>query len=187
MADENEENYQDVYVFFPQAAPDIVQRVQQTSGEKGPVRFVASVTGSYDALAVVEVEPERDKPSPLAGLPRIIADIFGGQAKGDPPTAVSLINGPLWLRHTRQYPHIAFVAIRAEPGKARRVLGSTSVVPGYNGSAIVAGPFDVLVEIGASSFGELKHRLLEALHPAEGIRWSESYIVTDHYYRGPRK
>ena len=43
------------------------------------------------------------------------------------------------------------------------------------------------VEIGAQSFDQLKHRLLEALHPVRGIQWSESFIVTDYYYRGPRK
>src|SRR5437764_7112531 len=73
MADQNEQSYPDVYVFFPQAAPDIVQQVQRTSGEGGPVRFVASVTGSFDAIAVVEVEPDREKESPLAALPGTIA------------------------------------------------------------------------------------------------------------------
>src|SRR5438105_333751 len=165
MATEESEDrgYLDVYVLFPEAAPDIVDRIRR-SGERGPVRFVASVTGSYDAIAVVEVEPVRDKESPLAGLPRLIEETFGGQVKGDPPTQVPLINGPLSLRHTKQYPHIAFVGIRARPGQARRVLGLTSVVPGYNGSAIVAGPYDVFVEIGASTFGELRRRLLDAVH-----------------------
>ena len=119
MADENEQSYPDVYVFFPQAAPDIVQQVQRTSGEGGPVRFVASVTGSFDAIAVVEVEPDREKESPLAALPSTIAKYFGGNVKGDPPKAVPLINGPLWLRHTRQYPQLAFVGIRVQPGRAR--------------------------------------------------------------------
>jgi len=187
MADENEQSYPDVYVFFPQAAPDIVQQVQRTSGEGGPVRFVASVTGSFDAIAVVEVEPDREKESPLAALPSTIAKYFGGNVKGDPPKAVPLINGPLWLRHTRQYPQLAFVGIRVQPGRARQVLGLTSVVPGYNGSAIVAGPYDVFVEIGTQSFDQLKHRPLEALHQVRGIQWSESFIVTDYYYRGPRK
>jgi DNA-binding Lrp family transcriptional regulator len=187
MGDEEEGGYQDVYVLFPQAAPDIVQHVQRTSGEEGPVRFVASVTGSYDALAVVEVEPERDKPSPLAALPRIIAEVFGEHVEGDPSTQVPLIYGPTFLRHTRQYPQIAFVGIRVRPGNAREVLGLTSVVPGYNGSAVVAGPYDVFLEIGASSFDQLKHRLLDAMHPVKGILWSESFIVTDHYYRGTRK
>src|SRR5216117_2879834 len=155
MADESEREYLDVYVLFPQAAPDIVDRVRESNGERGPVRFVGSVTGPYDALAVVEVEPVREKDSPLADLPRIIAEAFGGQAKGDPPTLVPLIYGPLALRHTKHFRHIAFVGIRARPGRAREVLGLTSVLPGYNGSAIVAGPYDVLVEIGAGSFDEL--------------------------------
>jgi hypothetical protein len=67
------------------------------------------------------------------------------------------------------------------------VLGLTSVIPGYNGSAIVAGPYDVFLEIGATSFDELKDRLVNGLHLVRGIQWSESFIVTDHYYRGVRK
>jgi hypothetical protein len=181
MAEERED-YLDVYVLFPEATQDIVDRVRHPN-----VRFVASVTGSYDAVAVVEVEPVREKDSPLAGLPRLIAEAFGGGAKGDPTTAVPLINGPLRLRHTKHYRHIAFVAIRARPGRARQVLGLTSVIPGYNGSAIVAGPYDVLVEIGAGSFDELKERLVNGLHPVRGIQWSESFIVTDYYYRGVGK
>src|SRR5205085_23571 len=114
----------DVYVFFPQAAPDIVQQVQRTSGEGGPVRFVASVTGSFDAIAVVEVEPDREKESPLAALPSTIAKYFGGNVKGDPPKAVPLINGPLWLRHTRQYPPLAFVGIRVQHGPGRSELAN---------------------------------------------------------------
>ena len=119
-------------------------------------------------------------------LPRLIKDIFGEHARGDPPTQVPLLYGPLQLRHTMHYPHVAFVGIRVKPGRARQVLGLTSVVPGYNGSAIVAGPFDVFVEIGASSYDELKGRLLDGLHPVRGIQWSETFIVTDYYYRGAR-
>jgi hypothetical protein len=186
MAEERED-YLDVYVLLPQAAPNIVDRVRQESGERGPVRFVASLTGSYDAIAVVEVEPVRDKDSPLADLPRLIDKYLGGGAKDDCPTQVPLVNGPLWLRHTRHYRHIAFVGIRARPRRAHQVLGLTSVIPGYNGSAIVAGPYDVFLEIGATSFDELKDRLVNGLHLVRGIQWSESFIVTDHYYRGVRK
>jgi hypothetical protein len=185
MAEEREE-YLDVYVLFPEATPDFVDRVRESNGERGPVRFVGAVTGSYDAIAVLEVEPVPEKDSPLAGLPRLISEAFGGHSKGDPTTAVPLINGPLWLRHTKHYRHLAFVGIRARPGRAREVLGLTSVVPGYNGSAIVAGPYDVLLEIGATSFDELRDRLVHSLHPVRGIRWSESFIVTDYYYRGTR-
>ena len=184
---EAEGNYQDVYVFFPHAAADIVEQVRRGNGEDGPVRFVASVTGSYDAIAVVEVEPVRGEESPLANLPNLIKESFGGSVKGDPPTQVPLKNGPRQLRYTKHYPHLAFVGIRVRPGRAEQVLGLTSVVPGYNGSAIVAGPYDVFLEIGAPSFDELKHRLLHSLHPVRGIQWSESFIVTSYYYRGRRK
>src|SRR6266511_2756751 len=90
------------------------------------------------------------------------------------------------ISYTEQYAYTAFSRIRAMPGRALEVLGGTSVVPGYNGSAIVAGSYDVLVEYGADDLDELNDILLNGLHVIPGVSWTETAIVTDFFYRGPR-
>jgi hypothetical protein len=168
----------DLYVFAREADPGLVGE-KQSIGVDQALRFVAATTGAFQALAVVEMED-------LAATPTYLQETFGNPGGKSLETAVPIKVGPMQIRWTKQYDYIAFSRIRAEPGRALDVLGSTAVVDGYNGSAIVAGAFDVLVEFGADEFEDLQETLLNGLHAVQGVWWSETAIVTDYFYRGPR-
>ena len=169
----------DVYVFATEANPALVGE-KESIGSDQALRFVAATTGRFQAFAVVELED-------LAELTGSMEQTFGNPGATGTQTAVPLMHGPMQVRWTKQYEYIAFSRIGTKPGRARDVLAATSIVPGYNGSAIVAGAFDVLVEYGANDLDELKRNLLYGLHDTHGIRWSETAIVSEYYYRGPRE
>ncbi len=168
----------DVYVFAREADPELVGELEEGTHEE--VRFVASTTGAFAAFAVVEI-------ADLETLPQTLRSIFGNPGATGLETAVPILWGPSQLRWTKQYPYIAFSRIRSRPGRAMDVLAGTAVVPGYNGSAIVAGGgYDVLVEFGAHEEDELRDRLLHGLHAVKGVAWSDTAIVARYYYRGPK-
>jgi hypothetical protein len=168
----------DVYVFAAEANPGLVAEKREIGPDQS-LRFVAATTGQFQAFAVVELED-------LSQLADSMQKTFGNPGATGLQTAVSLMVGPRQIRWTKRYEYMAFARIRARAGRARDVLAATSIVPGYNGSAIVAGSFDVLVEYGADDFGELQHNLLRGLHDTRGIAWSETAIVADYFYRGQR-
>ena len=168
----------DVYVFAAEADPALVSE-KRDIGVDQSLRFVAATTGRFQAFAVVEL----DDLSQLAGS---MQQTFGNPGAGGIQTAVPLRPGPMQIRWTKQYEYIAFSRIGARPGRAMDVLASTAIVPGYNGSAIVAGAFDVLVEYGSDDLDELKYQLLHGLHHTRGIEWSETALVAEYFYRGKR-
>ena len=169
----------DVYVFAKEANPALVGE-KRSIGSYQSLRFVASTTGRFQAFAVVELED-------LASLTGSIDQIFGNPGAKGIQTALPLRPGPMQVRWTKQYEYIAIARIGVRPGQAMDVLAATAEVPGYNGSAIVAGAFDVLVEYGANDFDELKSTLLNGLHDTKGILWTETAFVAEYFYRGPRE
>jgi hypothetical protein len=168
----------DLYVFAGEADPGLVDQ-KRSIGPDQPVRFVAATTGRFQAFAVCELED-------LASMPSFLQETFGNPTIKNAETAVKLKAGPMQIRWTKQYEYIAHSRIRAKPGRALDVLAVTAVAPGYNGSAIVAGAFDVLVEFGADEYEELQENLLTSLHHVKGVAWSETSVVANYFYRGPR-
>ncbi|MFL5797307.1 MAG: hypothetical protein ACJ77A_05170 [Actinomycetota bacterium] len=169
----------DLYIFAKEADPVVVDE-KRAIGTDQPLRFVAATTGRFPLFAVLELEK-------LSDTARMLQETFGnpGHVAGF-DTSYSLKDGGKQIRWTKQYAHIAFSRIRAKPGRALEVLAGTSVVPGYNGSAIVAGSYDVLVEYGADEFDELTGTLLNGLHVIPGSAWTETFVVTNYFYRGRR-
>lgn len=188
MEPEEYGEYHDVYVFAREAEPDLVDGFAEQDDKSGPVRYIAATTGPYAAFAVVELaRPQGITDRPFESVHQVLHDTFGNPRAKGLATATPLKVGAAVIRWTKNYAHAAFVGIRVKPGKARQVLAMTSVVDGYNGSAITAGPYDVLVEIGADSHWGLQQRLLEGMHGIAGIAHSETLIVAKAYYRGPRE
>jgi hypothetical protein len=168
----------DLYVFASEADQSLVGEKRSLGSDQG-LRFVAATTGRFQAFAVVEVDD-------LGSVPGFLYETFGNPGATGLQTAFPLRKGPMQIRWTKQYEYIAFSRIRAKPGRALDVLASTAIVPGYNGSAVVAGGFDLLVEYGADDFEELKDILLYGLHDVSGVAWSETALVTEYFYRGER-
>jgi hypothetical protein len=182
-----EGNVQDVYAFTPQASSDLIQRY--FNGEGIPeVRYVAQLTGPYAAFAIIEVPALEDREDqPLYLLPSLLEGTFGsgggsGSGAVDPPTLVPVKAFWVWRHQSRDFTASAIVGIRVEPGQGLHVLADVGEIRGHNGSALVAGNYDVIVEFGADSFDELKAPLMELQH-VRGIRHTETSFVTDYWYR----
>lgn len=169
----------DVYIFAMGADPNVVHE-KRDLGKDQALRYIALTTGAFQAFAVLEV-------TDLEQIPGAIRDTFGNPTLTGIQTAIPILPGPNQIRWTKQYEYGAFSRIRAKAGLARSVLAATSIVPGYNGSAIVAGSFDVLVEYGANTVDDLKGSLLHGLHDSQGIHSSDTAFITDYYYRGKRE
>jgi hypothetical protein len=168
----------DVYVFARDTDPGLVGRFMQNP--VAGVRFLANTSGAFSAFAVVEA-PD------LAQLPALVASVFGPAVGGggDPETAKPIAIGTEQLRRTKPFARIAFARIWAEPGRAADVLDATATLTGYNGSAIVAGEFDVLVEVGADSDAALFAQLLGELHKLPGVRRTATALVVGEYFYRP--
>lgn len=166
----------DVYVFAREALPELLQNVQGLG--PSPARFVAHVTGGpYQAVAVVEREEER-------GIYWTLRDVFGNPDVGKLETATPARIGPSQIRYTEHWPSMAWIRIHAEVGKADSVLEQVGAIHGHNGSAIVFGAFDILVEFGADSDEGLGEIVLDRLHAVDGIVRTQTLLIDGFYYRG---
>jgi hypothetical protein len=157
--------------------------------ERGVIRYaVRFMSGAYGALAIIEVDGEGyDAAREVRRRIQVVRD------RVNPPptdTAFAVKMGPTNPSHWKapvmggsadapvhegaepkgmKRPVGAFVRIDVEPGSAESVLEALSDLEGYWGSAIVAGSFDILLEVAADSIQELRESLLHGLTGGEAI------------------
>jgi hypothetical protein len=162
-----EEGRMDAFVFVREVSGPIAGDLRAlVPEESNPVRYVTTLSGRYDAMLALEAES-------LGELQSYVLDTIHGQRQLATETAIQLVEGPLRIKRLPAREIECFVRIKAEPGRAQEVLEGTSGLPGYQGSAIVAAEFDVLLELGGSTFEEVAGALLQ-MHRIEGIRSSAS-------------
>jgi len=158
----------DAYVFV--GSGTAFAKLKELAGEY--VRYATPLlSGSYGALAFVEVAD----PDGLAELERKVNRVRDAVNPPSTDTAIKIVGGPRApTRWSNKPPVAAFVRIRVEPGRATEVLDATARFDNYWGSAIVAGSFDILLELAGQSFRELAGALLEQLHTVSGITWTDT-------------
>lgn len=158
----------DAYVFIGSGDTNAFERLKELGREDGGIVRYATplLSGSYGALAFVEV----DDPDDLAELERKLGLIR--DRVNPPPTDTGIKLKPGAQAPTRWSPKppiAAFVRVRVERGQADAVLSALNGIAHYWGSAIVAGSFDILLELAGESLTELQETLLTRLHEYEGI------------------
>lgn len=161
----------EVYVFTRRVDAELLNRLRPEPS----VRFFAATTGPFPGFAVIEVGRGPELPAELERL--------FGHTPANVETAVPIRFGTSHIRSTRQFPSFAFVRVRVARGQASAVLDQIDHVPGYNGSSIVLGAFDILAEIGAETESGLHEALLSSIHPIDGIDSTVSLQVLDYHYR----
>jgi nitrate reductase NapAB chaperone NapD len=72
----------------------------------------------------------------------------------------------------------AYVLIEADPGKTSAVAEAVSLLEDIEDVSVLAGPFDVVVEIEAASHEEIERRVDE-IKPLTGVHWLETCSVLD--------
>lgn len=165
----------DAYVFVRGAGDEVVDALKRRSEMEGsPLRFVTSTSGAYDALVAITADD-------FAGIERAVKqDVRGSGAEW---TETAIIIGPIpppppppMPKWTPPEVFEAFVQIRVDPGTADAVCRGLADLDGAMGSAIVAGDFDVLYEVGGPTWDSLVARLM-TMHSVAGVRWTRSAIA----------
>jgi hypothetical protein len=166
----------DVYVFLKDANDKILHKLEHLQ----PVRCIATLSGPYEAFAVATLD----------GFHRLEHFLERLRGLGDPPTAVVLQPSFVKIVHSPRPPVLAFIQLWAQPGKVEDLFKKTSSLgPKHLGSSIVAGDFDVLVEVGGESFEEVTEALLDkkkGLASLPGLVRSTTSFGFIRYYRKPQ-
>jgi len=179
----------DAYVFLRDlSAPtlavlaDLVTEGQDSGGAR--IRAVATTTGQYDAIAFVEG-------SSIAELQDVVMDQIRGKAGAvftetsigvalpEPDAASSWIL-PMAPKRRLVAEQEAVVLVRVDAGRVLDVYAAfadtESGLPGLLGAAVISGEYDILVELGASSFEELSSDVL-AVGAFDGVASTETLFA----------
>jgi hypothetical protein len=165
----------DVYVFARETDPDLMGKIARDPS--GVVRFVATITGDYSSLAVIE----SDGPD----LQRVARDLYAPSAEApasDPDTSKPIAFGMFSVKRSIWLAESAFMRIGVQPNMAAEVLEVANDLAGYSASAIVLGNYDILLELGAENRPELYRRIAAATR-MPGVAWSRTHLVLDWWHR----
>jgi Lrp/AsnC family transcriptional regulator, regulator for asnA, asnC and gidA len=77
------------------------------------------------------------------------------------------------------FDRMALVGLRVEPGKARRVCETVTELPETSYVVMIAGSFDVLVEVICRDTDHFTELLTERLQTIDGIVATESFFVLE--------
>lgn len=174
----------DAYIFVRQADEDVIASLRDLHAERPQeVRYVTDLAGPWDAFVAVEVATHQE-------LRRtVLSDIRRAGARQTDtsiavriplvPDAVTGVPTPKGPRRWRARPVEAYVRVRTLPGMAHAVLNTVVDLHGFLGAAIVAGAYDILLGMGANTFGALADDLLDQLHQVDGIVATKSSFATN--------
>ena len=169
----------DAYVFVPSGSDATMEKLYQLWRD-GQIRYATKVlSGEFGSVAFVEVETDGvDSLAALAELERKLTAIRD-QVNPGTSVGVALIKGPKApTRWSEKLPFGAYVRIRTAPGKAREVFDEldTKFRSEQFGLAMVAGDFDILVEVDAGSLKDLSD-LIVSINGVPGILSTDSAFV----------
>jgi DNA-binding Lrp family transcriptional regulator len=153
------------FVFFPDADPGLIDQLRN-SGMPPGVRYVASVTGSSQVIAVLSYDE-------LTELPGIIRSLSEGDS-----TAVPLAFSQ--IRRSEYREETAFVRIHTNVDDPETLLAPIREVIGSDEADVVFGDFDILACVVGDSLEDLKTRVIGSLRTVDGIRRTETLVVIDY-------
>jgi hypothetical protein len=165
------------FIYIRAIHPDrTIDEVTQDVLEIAGVRFASPLVGSYlgfIARTTPSTEDLVETQSQLPGLLRQRGVTSYELATGLEPYQHPGNFQPLWPKR-RSPTHCALVRIRVAPGQGHSVLEAVANLSTFQGAALVAGRYDLLLELGADDFETLRQSLLGELHEVQGIVWSDS-------------
>jgi len=153
------------FVFFPDADQGLIDQLRNGGMPPG-VRYVASVTGSSQVIAVLSYDE-------LTELPAIIRSLSEGDS-----TAVPLAMSQIRRSEYRQ--ETAFVRIHTDVGDPGTLLPAIREAIGSDEADAVFGDFDILACMVGDSIEDLKTRVIGSLRTIDGIGRTETLVVIDY-------
>lgn len=173
----------DVYIFYedtPREPGKVVGRYDEEGPPPEEFRFIADldpVTDGWGWKAVGIFE-----------LPNLFKVTQVGNSillePVDPDVSKPIKFGATVLRHTKHYPHFGLARVQVERGTAQDVLRQIDGLTGNAGSAIVAGTYSILVELGGETQEELAQAFAD-LGAIPGVTHEAGQVVGRYYYRPP--
>jgi DNA-binding Lrp family transcriptional regulator len=130
------------------------------------VRYVASVTGSSQVIAVLSYNE-------LTELPAIIRSLSEGDSTAL-PLALSQIRRSEYREET------AFVRIHTKVDNPETLLAPIREAIGSVEADVVFGDFDILACVVGDSIEDLKTRVVGSLRGIDGIGRTETLVVIDY-------
>ncbi|HEX5147504.1 MAG TPA: hypothetical protein VFW02_00390 [Candidatus Limnocylindrales bacterium] len=175
----------DAYVFVPSGSEDTMDKLKEL-WKAGHVRYANRVlSGAYGAVAFIEVAVRAE--GDVATLGDLKAKLTAVRNQVNPGTSVGVaiqVGTRAPSRWSEKAPVGAYTRIRTERGKARQVfeaLNDRFAGRDQYGSALVAGDFDVLIEVDADTIDELGP-MIERINGVGGIVSTDSAIVINDPY-----
>ena len=153
------------FAFFPDADPGLIDQLKD-SGMPPGVRYVASVTGSSQVIAVLSYNE-------LTELPAIIRSLSEGDSTAL-PLALSQIRRSEYREET------AFVRIHTKVDNPETLLAQIREAIGSEEADVVFGDFDILACVVGDSIEDLKTRVVGSLRGIDGIGRTETLVVIDY-------
>jgi DNA-binding Lrp family transcriptional regulator len=153
------------FVFFPDADPGLIGQLRDGGMPPG-VRYVASVTGSSQVIAVLEYDE-------LTQVPGIIRSLSEGDSTALPFTTSQ-------IRKSEYRNETAFVRIHTKVDDPETLLAPIREAIGSDEADVVFGDFDILACIVGDSLEDLKTRVVGSLRTIDGIRRTETLVVIDY-------
>jgi hypothetical protein len=170
-----QEKYQDAldgYVFMRGASKAYLDDLILQAAEYKRVRYVAAISGEYDAIAAVTF---------WNGLSDLEASAHMFRTNPNTITAVGVHpRAPDSLKWSISFPFEAFVRVWVNPGSAfdtADFLGDASNVPGTEGATAVAADFDVLAGVGADDWDGLIQNLLVVNGAPNIVRTATHFVL----------
>lgn len=175
----------DAYVFVPSGSEDTMDKLKRLWAD-GDVRYANRVlSGAYGAVAFIEVAVRGE--DDVATLGDLKAKLTAVRNQVNPGTSVGVaikVGTRAPSRWSKKAPVGAYTRIRTERGKAREVFEALNARFAGNdqyGSALVAGDFDVFIEVDADTVDELGP-MIEEINGVGGIISTDSAIVLNDPY-----
>ena len=158
----------DAYVYV-RTTPGEARRVGEAIAEKDSVRQVSLITGQWDLLvALASLDAFALGSTVIDELQGISGVVQTSTAPVIPLDYASRTGGP-------RYPTIHFAAlvalvhIHVQHGKGLDVFKALDAMEGVAGVAALAGPYDILCEVGGDSWEEIASMLLNEIQQVPGI------------------
>ena len=166
----------DAYVYV-ETEPGTARRVAEDIARLD-VREVVVVTGPYDVVVSLEnVDPFSLGETVLDHIQAVAGVVRTNSAIVVDPALVSAAPWPTFPFHFAGGEVTALVHVLIQPGTTGRVLEGLSGSDAIVGWALLAGDWDILVEVSAPTWDDASRVVLEQIQPIEGIARTSTYLA----------
>ncbi len=143
---------------------------------EGPVMFASDAVGSYLGFAHLRVEEDD-----LSGLQDLISGSLweaGVHCKYCVETKVYKDPSERVIGPKRSTPEIiGLVSIGVAPGRVDEVLEQLGRAKAFKGASVVTGDFDILLQLGGDTLGEVLEAAMGDLQHVDGIRRTSTALL----------